>query len=81
MLVKNSTQFSLPNSRRGFAEDEEEDREHEEDRAPAAEADDPFDGRLGAIERDAQQCRNERCLARSSERIRAWRHSCSFTGT
>ena len=49
-LVKNSIRFSLPKSIGGrFAKDEEEDGEHEEDRAPAAEPDQPLDGRLDAV--------------------------------
>ena len=94
VLVKNSIQVQLAEQHgRGLAEDEEEDREHEQDRTPAAKADDPFDDRLGAIEHDAhhvpatiatsalRRARGKRASGdMPADRGFARRHSCSFSG-
>ena len=41
--------------RQALAKDEEENTEHQQDRAPAAEPDQPFDGRFRAIQNDLEQ--------------------------
>ena len=40
--------------RQGLAKDEKEDAEDQQDRAPAAEPDQPFDGRFRAVQHDLQ---------------------------